>query len=155
RGQLPGRGQTGRGPEYRGHGPAIRVGRLRDAVPVRGGRAHSRGLGPTSPRRLTQREWTNMNGIRRVTVLLLGAPVTRRARRDVWFCVAGAITGVAGFALIAVTLVPALAFSATVAGAVVGLPLAVAATGIARWLGAAHRRALWRATGERVTAPEP
>jgi signal transduction histidine kinase len=96
-----------------------------------------------------------MNEIRRVTVLLLGAPYTRRARRDVLFCAVGAITGVAGFALVALTLVLALAFSASVVGAVVGLLLAVAATGIARRLGAAHRRALWRATGEHVGAPAP
>jgi signal transduction histidine kinase len=96
-----------------------------------------------------------MNGIRRVTVLLLGAPFTRRARREVWFCAVGTIVGVAGFALVAVTLVLALAFSASVAGAVVGLLLAVAATNVARRLGAVHRRALWRATGERVSAPAP
>ena len=40
-----------------------------------------------------------MDGIWRVTVLLLRAPFTRQAWRDVWFCVAGAITGVAGFAV--------------------------------------------------------
>jgi signal transduction histidine kinase len=96
-----------------------------------------------------------MNGIRRVTVLLLGAPYTRRARRDVWFCAVGAITGVTGFAVVAATLVLALAFSASVVGAVVGLLLAVAAVGIARRLGAVHRRALWRATGERVSASAP
>ena len=36
-----------------------------------------------------------MKEIWRVTVLLLGAPFTRRARRDVWFCAAEAITGLA------------------------------------------------------------
>jgi signal transduction histidine kinase len=96
-----------------------------------------------------------MNGIRRATVLLLGAPHTRRARRDVWFCAVGAITGVTGFAVVAAALALALAFSASVVGAVVGLLLAVAAVGIARRLGAVHRRALWRATGERVSASAP
>lgn len=96
-----------------------------------------------------------MNGIRRVTLLLLGAPLTRRARWDVWFCLVGAITGVPGFAVVALMLVLALALSASVVGAAAGLPLAVAAAGIARRLGAAQRRALWRATGERVAAPAP
>ena len=96
-----------------------------------------------------------MDEIRRVTVLLLGAPFTRRARRDLRFCAVGAITGVPGFTVIAVTLVLALAFSASVIGAIVGLLLAAATVGIACRLGAAHRRALWRATGERVSAPAP
>jgi signal transduction histidine kinase len=96
-----------------------------------------------------------MNGIRRVTVLVLGAPYTRRAWRDVWFCTVGAITGVTGFAVVAATLALALAFSASVVGAVVGLLLAVAAVGIGRRLGAVHRRALWWATGERVSASTP
>jgi signal transduction histidine kinase len=104
---------------------------------------------------MTQREWNGMDGIRWVAVLLLGAPFTRRARLDVRFCAVGAITGVAGFALVAVTLALALAFSASVAGAVVGLSLAVAATSIARLLGAVHRRALWRAIGERIGSPAP
>ena len=96
-----------------------------------------------------------MDGIWRVTVLLLRAPFTRQAWRDVWFCVAGAITGVAGFAVVAAALVPALAVSATVVGAVIGLPLAVAGIGVARRFGWLHRRALLRATGEHIAAPEP
>ena len=96
-----------------------------------------------------------MNGIRRVTVLLLGAPFTCRSRWDVWFCVIGAVTGVPGFAFVALTLILALAFSASVLGAAVGLLLAVAAADLARRLGAAHRWALRRATGERVAVPAP
>jgi signal transduction histidine kinase len=94
-----------------------------------------------------------MNGIGRVAVLLLRAPFTRRAWRDVWFCTAGAITGLAGFAVVVATLVPALALIATAVGAVIGLPLAGTAIGIARRLGGAHRQLLWLATGKRVTAP--
>jgi signal transduction histidine kinase len=96
-----------------------------------------------------------MDEIRRVTVLLLGAPFTRRAWRDVWFCATGAITGVAGFAVVVAVLVPALAMSGSIVGAVIGLPLIIAALGIVRQLGVLHRRALRRATGERVTAPPP
>ena len=46
-----------------------------------------------------------MNEIWRVTARLFGAPFTRRARRDLRFCAVGAITGVPGFTVIAVTLV--------------------------------------------------
>jgi signal transduction histidine kinase len=96
-----------------------------------------------------------MDGIWRVTVLALRAPFTRRAWQDVRFCVTGAITGVAGFAVMTAALAPAVALSATIAGAVIGLPLAVAALGLARRLGALHRRVLRQATGERLTAPPP
>lgn len=96
-----------------------------------------------------------MEWIRRVTVTLLRTPVTCRAWPDVRFCATGAITGAAGFAVVVAILVPALVLSGSVVGAVIGLPLLAAATGIARGLGAAHRRALRAATGERVTAPAP
>ncbi|MDX6422030.1 MAG: hypothetical protein QOG28_6650 [Trebonia sp.] len=96
-----------------------------------------------------------MNGIWRVAVRLFRAPFTRRAWRDVRFCATGAITGLSGFAVIAAMLVPALALSASIAGAVIGLPLAAAAISVARWFGAAHRREMRRATGELVTAPAP
>jgi signal transduction histidine kinase len=96
-----------------------------------------------------------MDRIGRVTVTLLRAPFTRRAWPDVRFCVTGAITGAAGFAVVVAILVPALVLSGSIVGAVIGLPLLAAAIGIARRLGAAHRRALRVATGERVTAPAP
>ena len=96
-----------------------------------------------------------MDGIRRVTVLLLRAPFTRRAWLDVRFCVTSAITGVAGFAAVMAIGVPALAASASIVGAVIGLPLAAAAIGVARWFGAVQRRALWRATGERIIDSAP
>jgi signal transduction histidine kinase len=96
-----------------------------------------------------------MNGIWRVAVRLFRAPFTRRAWRDVRFCATGAITGLSGFAVVAAMLVPALALSASIAGAVIGLPLAAAAISVARWFGAAHRREMRRATGELVTAPAP
>jgi signal transduction histidine kinase len=100
-----------------------------------------------------------MEEIRRVAVMLpratFGAPFTRRAWRDVRFCATGAITGVTGFAVVAATLVPALATSASVAGAVIGLPLVVVAIGLARLLGSVQRRALRLATGERVAPPPP
>jgi signal transduction histidine kinase len=96
-----------------------------------------------------------MNGIWRVTVRLFRAPFTRRAWRDVWFCATGTIIGLFGFAVVAAMLVPAVALSASIAGAVIGLPLAAAAISVARWFGAAHRREMRRATGELITAPAP
>ena len=64
---------------------------------------------------------TTMESIRRVAGTVVGAPFTRRARRDVFYCVTGAITGVAGFILVTVMLVTALPISASVFGTVVGL----------------------------------
>ena len=45
------------------------------------------------------------------------APFTRRAWWDVRFCATGAMTGIAGFAVVTATLVPALVISASIAGA--------------------------------------
>jgi len=96
-----------------------------------------------------------MKEIRWVAVPVLRAPFTRQALRDLWLCATGAITGVAGFALVAAVLATGLVVSASVVGTVIGLPLVVAATGIARRLGALHRRMLRRATGQRIDAPAP
>jgi signal transduction histidine kinase len=96
-----------------------------------------------------------MDGIWRVTATVLDAPFTRRARRDLAFCLVGAITGVAGFVLVAVVLMPALVISGSVIGTVVGLLLVVAALSLARGLGGLHRRVLRLATGKRVSAPAP
>jgi signal transduction histidine kinase len=96
-----------------------------------------------------------MEGIRRVAVTVVRAPFTRRALRELGYCVAGAIAGVAGFALVMLILMPALFISASVLGTVVGLLMVVAVLALARWLGALHRLLLRRGTGDRVTAPAP
>ena len=96
-----------------------------------------------------------MDGIGRAAAALLGAPFSRRTRRDLGFCVVGAITGVLGFAAVAVVLLPALVISVSIVGTVVGLALVVAALGIARGLGGLHRRVQRIATGEQVSAPAP
>ena len=96
-----------------------------------------------------------METIRRVAGTVARAPFTRRARREVCYCVAGAIAGVAGFALVMIILVPALFISASVLGTVVGLLMVVAVLALARWLGGLHRLLLRRGTGDRVTAPAP
>ena len=96
-----------------------------------------------------------MESIRRVAGTVAGAPFTRQGRRDVFYCVAGAIAGVAGFALVMIILVPAFLISASVLGTVVGLLMIVAVLALARRLGALHRLLLRRGTGDRVTAPAP
>ena len=96
-----------------------------------------------------------MESIRRVAGTVAGAPFTRRGRRDVFYCVAGAIAGVAGFVLVMVILVPGLFISASVLGTVVGLLMVVAVLALARRLGALHRLLLRLGTGDRVTAPAP
>ena len=96
-----------------------------------------------------------MDEIRRMGVLTLRAPFTRQALLDLRFCAIGAISGVAGFALVAALLVPGLAACASVAGTLIGLPLVVAAMSVARRIGALHRGALRLATGERITDPDP
>jgi signal transduction histidine kinase len=96
-----------------------------------------------------------MESIRRVAGTVAGAPFTRRGRRDVFYCVAGAIAGVAGFALVMIILVPAFLISASVLGTVVGLLMIVAVLALARRLGALYRLLLRRGTGDRVTAPAP
>jgi signal transduction histidine kinase len=88
-------------------------------------------------------------------VTVLRAPFTRRAWRDVRFCVAGALAGVAGFVMVIAVLVLALAWSASIVGTVfVGLPLVGAALIVARRLGALHRLLL-KGAGVRVPAPAP
>jgi signal transduction histidine kinase len=96
-----------------------------------------------------------MDGIGRATATLLGAPFSRRARRDLGFCAVGAVTGVIGFAAVAVVLLPALVISVSIVGTVIGLALVVAALGIARALGGLHRRVQRIATGEQVGGPAP
>ncbi len=96
-----------------------------------------------------------MEGIRRVAGTVIRAPFTRRARRELCYCAAGAIAGVTGFFLVMLILVPALLISASVLGTVVGLLMVVAVLALARWLGALHRLLLRRGTGDRVPAPAP
>ncbi|MGH3291784.1 MAG: sensor histidine kinase [Trebonia sp.] len=96
-----------------------------------------------------------MESIRRVAVTVIRAPFTRRARLELGYCVTGAITGVAGFILVTVTLVAALFISASVLGTVVGLLMLVTVLAAARRLGGLHRLLLRRWTGDRITAPAP
>ena len=91
-----------------------------------------------------------------LTGAALREPFRPRARRELLFCLAGALVGLAVLAVIVALLVPGTARSVARAGVIVALlvPLALA-TGVARRLGAAHRRLAERLLGERVAPPPP
>jgi signal transduction histidine kinase len=84
----------------------------------------------------------------------LREPFSRRARRELQYCLVGVLVGLAVLAAILVLLVPGTARSVARAGTIVAvvLPLALA-TGMARRLGAAHRRLAERLLGERIAPP--
>ena len=81
----------------------------------------------------------------------LREPFGRRARAELLFCLAGVLVGLAVLAVLVALLVPGTADSVARAVSVVVVLLpAVLATGVARRLGAAHRRLAERLLGERV-----
>jgi signal transduction histidine kinase len=85
---------------------------------------------------------------------VLREPFRRRARQELWFCLAGVLVGLAVLAVVVALVAPGTARSVTRAAviAAVLVPLALA-SGTARRLGAAHRRLAERLLGERVTPP--
>ncbi|HEX4908770.1 MAG TPA: sensor domain-containing protein, partial [Actinomycetes bacterium] len=89
-----------------------------------------------------------------LTRAALGAPFGRRARRELLFCLVGVLVGLAVLAVVVALLVPGTAESVIRAAVVTAVlvPLALA-TGMARRLGAAHRRLAERLLGERVAPP--
>jgi signal transduction histidine kinase len=96
-----------------------------------------------------------------VTPMLAGRaalrePFTRRARAELLYSLVGVLVGAAVLAMVVALLVPGTARSVARAGLIVAvlLPLALA-TGVARRLGAAHRRLAERLLGERVAPPAP
>jgi Putative sensor len=96
-----------------------------------------------------------MDSIGRVTVTLLRLPFTRRARRDLSFCLIGVITGALGFVAAAALLLPAIVVSGSVVGTVIGLAGLIAAIALARLLAGLHRWVLRIVAGERVGPPVP
>jgi signal transduction histidine kinase len=86
----------------------------------------------------------------------LREPFSRRAREELLYCLVGVLVGLAILAVIVALLVPGTARSVARAGAIVAvlLPLTLA-TGMARRLGAAHRRLAERLLGERIPSPPP
>jgi signal transduction histidine kinase len=91
-----------------------------------------------------------------VTLAVLQEPLSRRAHRQLLFCLVGVLIGAVGFALIVALLVPGTAVSATRGGLIFAvLLLVVVATGAARRLGAAFRRLATRLLYERAEPPPP
>ncbi len=93
--------------------------------------------------------------IRRVTSTILGAPLTRRNGRELLYCGAGGLAGVAAFWVTVVLLLAGLTISASVVGTVIGLVLITLALRVSRRLGSLHRRLLKRILGSQVEAPPP
>jgi signal transduction histidine kinase len=91
-----------------------------------------------------------------LTRAALREPFSRRARREVLFCLAGVLVGLAVLAVIVALLAPGTAESVSRAATItlVLVPL-VLATGTARRLGAAYRRLAERLLGERIPPPPP
>jgi signal transduction histidine kinase len=86
----------------------------------------------------------------------LREPLGRRARAELAFCLATVLVGTAVLVVVVALLVPGTADSvARAVSAVAVLLPVVLATGLARRLGAAHRRLAGRLLGERVAPPPP
>ena len=91
--------------------------------------------------------------LRRVAGIVLGAPLTRRTRRELLYCLTGGLAGVAGFVVTVVLLMSGFTVSASIIGTVVGLLLLTVALRVSRRLGSLHRRLLRRCLGHQVEAP--
>ena len=91
--------------------------------------------------------------LRRVAGIVLGAPLTRRTRRELLYCLIGGLAGVAGFVVTVVLLMSGFTVSASIIGTVVGLLLLTVALRVSRRLGSLHRRLLRRFLGHQVEAP--
>ncbi|HEV3292510.1 MAG TPA: sensor domain-containing protein, partial [Streptosporangiaceae bacterium] len=90
---------------------------------------------------------------RRVTGIILRAPLTRRTVRELLYCGFGGVAGVAGFLIMVVMLAVGLTISVSVLGTVIGLLLLTVALRVSRRLGALHRRLASWLLGYRVNAP--
>jgi len=91
--------------------------------------------------------------LRRVAGIVLGAPLSRRTRRELLYCIFGGLAGVAGFVVTLVLLTSGFTVSASVIGTVVGLLLITVGLRVSRRLGSLHRRLLRRFLGRQVEAP--
>ena len=91
--------------------------------------------------------------IRRGAAIILGAPLTRRTRRELLYCGLGGLAGLVGFWLTLVLLAIGFTVSVSVIGTVIGLLLLTVALRVSRRLGSLHRRLLNWLLGHQVEAP--
>jgi signal transduction histidine kinase len=87
--------------------------------------------------------------------ILLGAPFTRRAWRELLYAVAGVPLGVAGFALTVAFLGAGTILTISLAGTVLGLVLLMTGLGIARLVSVAQRALAGGLLGERLPQLPP
>ncbi len=87
--------------------------------------------------------------------LVLRAPFSARARREIEYCLVAVPVGLAGFLVVGWVLAPSLLVSASVLGTVVGLVGVVLALRLARRFGSLYRPIAARLLGEQVAGPPP
>lgn len=87
---------------------------------------------------------------------VLREPLTRRAHRELLFCLVDVLVGVVGLACIVLLLIPGTAVSAIRGGTIFAvLLIVVVASGAARWVGSIFRRLAGTLLGEPVPPPLP
>jgi len=88
-----------------------------------------------------------------VAGIIIGAPLTRWARRNLLYCGISGLTGLLGFWIMVVLLAFGLTISASVLGTVVGLLLITLTLRLSRRVSALHRRLLRWLLGYQIEAP--
>ena len=91
--------------------------------------------------------------LRRVAGIIVGAPLTRQARRDLLYCLFGGVAGYLGFVVMVVLLAFGLTVSASVLGTVIGLLLVTLTLRVSRRIGRLHRFLLRKILHYQVEAP--
>ena len=91
--------------------------------------------------------------LRRVAGIIVGAPLTRQARRDLLYCLFGGVAGYLGFAVMVVLLAFGLTVSASVLGTVIGLLLVTLTLRVSRRIGRLHRFLARKILHYQVEAP--
>src|SRR5690349_16638249 len=91
--------------------------------------------------------------LRRVAGIIVGAPLTRQARRDLLYCLIGGVAGYLGFVVMVVLLAFGLTVSASVLGTVIGLLLVTLTLRVSRRIGRLHRFLLRKILHYQVEAP--
>ena len=91
--------------------------------------------------------------IRRVTGIVLRAPLTHRTVRELLYCGVGGLAGVIGFEITIAMLAVGLSISVSIVGTVIGLLLLTLALRVSGRLGALHRRLAGWLLSYRVEPP--